>query len=93
MDTPNEPRASDPSTHTPIGESGGATPHAGEREPSGGGKPENAPMTPGDEAPAGAPGTGETLCRRCGGSGTLAAGGPCPECGGSGKTVAAVGGA
>lgn len=93
----HEPRASDPSSHVPIGESGGATPHAGEREPSGGGKPAGAATTPplhrGDEAPPGTPGSGETICRRCGGGGTLAGGTACPDCGGSGKTVAAIGGA
>ena len=29
------------------------------------------PMAPGDEAPAGTPGTGEDLCRACGGTGIL----------------------
>src|SRR5262245_22315834 len=45
---------------------------AGER-PSG-----QAPMAPGDEAPAGTPGTGEKPCPRCGGSGRLG-GSACPE--------------
>lgn len=47
---------------------------------------------PGDEAPPGAPGTGENLCRRCGGSGRLD-GQPCPECGGTGKVTEGLGGA
>ncbi len=46
---------------------------------------------PGDEAPAGVPGTGENLCRRCGGSGRVddAA---CPECKGTGKVTTGIGG-
>src|SRR5689334_1692792 len=42
------------------------------------------PMSPGDEAPVGTPGTGETVCPKCGGSGRLGAS-DCPECGGTGK--------
>jgi hypothetical protein len=57
-------------------------------EPSG---PQPA-MSPGDEAPAGTPGTGETVCPRCGGSGTLS-GRECPECEGTGKINVAIGGA
>ena len=49
-------------------------------------------INPGDEAAAGTPGTGENICRTCGGSGR-AADGPCPSCDGSGKVTAAVGGA
>ena len=49
-------------------------------------------INPGDEAPEGTPGTGETICRECGGSGK-AANGPCPACGGSGKVTAGLGGA
>ena len=45
----------------------------------------------GDEAPAGAPGTGEDVCPGCGGSGSLD-GGSCPECGGSGKVTRGIGG-
>lgn len=85
----HDPRASDGPEHAPIGETGGQTPHAGERVPSGGGKPTSR----GDEAAPGTPGTGEALCRRCGGKGRLAAGEPCPECGGTGKVTAAIGGA
>lgn len=51
-----------------------------------------APMAPGDEAPPGTPGTGEDLCRTCGGTGQLN-GGPCPECEGTGKVVRGIGGA
>jgi hypothetical protein len=46
---------------------------------------------PGDDAPAGAPGTGEGVCRRCGGSGRLGATG-CPECSGTGRVTTAIGG-
>ncbi len=50
-----------------------------------------AQMSPGDEAPPGTPGSGENVCRRCGGSGKLA-GGDCPICGGSGKVTTGIGG-
>lgn len=49
------------------------------------------PLAPGDEARPGTPGSGEDLCRRCGGSGQLD-GQPCPECGGTGKVTVGVGG-
>lgn len=39
---------------------------------------------PGDEAIPGTPGTGENLCRRCGGTGKQE-GKPCPVCDGTGK--------
>lgn len=50
------------------------------------------PMAPGDEAPPGTPGTGEDICRACGGSGQLN-GGACPECEGTGKVTVGIGGA
>ncbi|HEX6363556.1 MAG TPA: hypothetical protein VFZ93_11390 [Albitalea sp.] len=50
------------------------------------------PMAPGDEAPAGTPGTGEDVCPRCGGSGRLGAS-MCPECEGRGKVIRGIGGA
>jgi hypothetical protein len=50
------------------------------------------PMSRGDEAPAGTPGTGETVCPKCGGSGRLGAS-DCPECGGTGKVNVGIGGA
>ena len=50
------------------------------------------PMSPGDEAPAGTPGTGETVCPKCGGSGRLGAS-DCPECSGTGKVNVGIGGA
>lgn len=51
-----------------------------------------APMSPGDEAPAGTPGTGEAICPNCGGSGRLA-NGPCLVCQGTGKVTIGIGGA
>ena len=51
----------------------------------------SVPRKPGDEAPAGAPGTGEAVCSSCGGSGRLDAG-ACPECEGTGKVTAGIGG-
>jgi hypothetical protein len=60
-------------------------------QPSGTGAAPPAPSNPGDEAPAGAPGSGEAVCRRCGGSGRDQSQ-PCPECGGSGKVVEGIGG-
>ena len=47
---------------------------------------------PGDEAAPGTPGTGENLCRECGGSGRID-GAPCVSCGGTGKVTVGVGGA
>lgn len=49
-------------------------------------------MNPGDEAPEGTPGTGEDICRKCGGSGR-AGDSECPSCQGSGKVIVGVGGA
>jgi hypothetical protein len=49
-------------------------------------------MTPGDQAPAGTPGTGEDVCPECGGSGRTARG-VCPNCAGTGKVTVAIGGA
>jgi hypothetical protein len=49
------------------------------------------PMKPGDQAPAGTPGTGESICPDCGGSGKRA-GGVCPTCQGTGKVTAGIGG-
>jgi hypothetical protein len=50
------------------------------------------PMAPGDDAPAGTPGTGENVCPRCGGSGRIG-GSSCPECAGTGKVTQGIGGA
>jgi hypothetical protein len=51
-----------------------------------------AVTNPGDEAPSGTPGTGEAICRDCGGSGRVD-GNTCPTCGGSGKVIEGIGGA
>lgn len=51
------------------------------------------PMSPGDEAPEGTPGTGENLCPHCNGSGHEAEGRPCPVCEGTGKVITGIGGA
>jgi hypothetical protein len=47
--------------------------------------------SPGDEAPPGTAGTGESICRECGGTGRLAEA-TCPACGGSGKVIVGLGG-
>jgi DnaJ-class molecular chaperone len=49
-------------------------------------------MAPGDEAPAGTPGSGEDICRLCGGTGVLN-GAACPDCEGTGKVDVGIGGA
>lgn len=49
------------------------------------------PERPGDEAPAGTPGTGEDLCPRCDGSGRID-GAACPVCSGSGRITRGIGG-
>ena len=54
--------------------------------------PNAAPMNPGDEAPAGTPGTGENLCPVCHGSGKIS-GQACANCGGSGRVTTGIGGA
>ena len=57
---------------------------------------ENTPatkqMNPGDQAPPGTPGTGENICPKCGGKGSLR-GNNCEYCGGTGKVTEGVGGA
>jgi hypothetical protein len=50
------------------------------------------PRKPGDEAHPDAPGTGENLCRACGGTGRRAEE-PCPECRGTGRVTTGIGGA
>ncbi|VWX62484.1 conserved hypothetical protein [Burkholderiales bacterium 8X] len=52
-----------------------------------------AAMSPGDEAPPGTPGTGESICRTCGGSGRDPDRRICPECNGTGKVTVGIGGA
>lgn len=49
-------------------------------------------INPGDEAPAGTPGTGEDVCPHCHGSGKLDGQRECPICGGSGKIIEGIGG-
>jgi DnaJ-class molecular chaperone len=46
---------------------------------------------PGDDAPAGTPGTGENVCQVCHGTGK-AGGQPCANCGGTGKVIEGIGG-
>lgn len=60
----------------------------GAKQPSGA----QAPMAPGDEAPAGTPSTGENVCPECGGSGRLGAS-KCPNCEGTGVVIVGIGGA
>lgn len=54
--------------------------------------PATGAMNPGDQAPAGTVGTGETLCPKCSGSGRID-GAPCPACDGTGRVIEAIGGA
>lgn len=49
-------------------------------------------MKPGDEAPAGTPGTGENLCPECSGTGRLA-NRECSACEGTGTVIQGIGGA
>lgn len=63
---------------------------AGEEDP--GASVDMVPMAPGDEAPAGTPGSGEDVCRTCGGSGKLGAT-ACTDCAGTGKITVGIGGA
>jgi len=51
-----------------------------------------APMSPGDEAPPGTPGTGPDVCPKCGGTGQIN-GLPCANCGGTGSVTVGIGGA
>jgi len=50
-----------------------------------------AATKPGDEAATGTPGTGEGVCRRCGGSG-VDGGQRCPDCAGTGRVTVGIGG-
>ena len=54
--------------------------------------PGTMPMSPGDDAPEGTPGTGEDVCPQCGGSGRDGAA-TCPNCQGTGKVNVGIGGA
>ena len=48
-------------------------------------------VEPGDDAPAGTPGTGENVCPTCRGSGTRD-GASCQACGGTGVVIEGLGG-
>lgn len=79
--TPSAPGASD----QPAGAAPGSSPSTAARH-----------MAPGDEAPAGTPGTGEDVCPQCGGSGEVSDNGQqvkCPVCEGAGKVTVGIGGA
>ena len=51
----------------------------------------NDAMAPGDQAAPGTPGTGENVCPRCNGSGSVD-GAACPVCEGSGIVIEGIGG-
>ena len=53
--------------------------------------PAAAPLNPADQAPAGTLGTGENICRDCGGLGQLS-GARCQTCGGTGRVIEGLGG-
>jgi hypothetical protein len=76
-------RASSPAAQDQPAERGG---RAGAQAPT-------RPMAPGDEAPAGSPGTGEDVCPACGGSGRADDGGACTTCAGAGTVTVGIGGA
>ncbi len=87
----------DPGASLDLSAGGNASSGAGGH--GAGGSDDTAPVSrppptlnPGDEAAPGTPGTGEGLCRECGGSGRLA-GTKCPACDGTGKVTVGVGGA
>jgi len=52
-----------------------------------------APMSPGDEARPGTPGTGEDICPECNGRGQIGRGERCRNCDGTGRIVRGIGGA
>jgi RecJ-like exonuclease len=52
----------------------------------------DTPSSARSDQPVGTPGTGETVCPKCGGSGKLG-GRDCPECEGTGKINVGIGGA
>lgn len=51
-----------------------------------------APLSPGDEAAPGTPGSGEDVCPRCHGSGKQDDDSDCPLCDGTGKITEGIGG-
>jgi len=105
--TPSAPRPGDPGDPLDMGESvaGEEDPgasldlaampaKAGSAPGSRAGQATTVPdhMRPGDQAPEGTAGTGETVCPSCGGSGKLGAS-ACPECEGTGRITVGIGGA
>jgi RecJ-like exonuclease len=48
-------------------------------------------LNPGDDAEPGTPGTGDDICPKCNGSGSVE-GASCPNCGGTGVVIEGVGG-
>ena len=54
--------------------------------------PQQPKPRPGDEAPAGTPGTGEDICPECHGKGKVD-GKPCHNCDGTGRITRGIGGA
>lgn len=91
-----EVRGGEPGTGAPPGRAGAGPARAaagpGAPHVQGVSAPAVPRMKPGDEAPEGAPGTGEDLCPDCGGSGRQD-GKPCPTCEGTGKVNVGIGGA
>ena len=65
---------------------------SGTKPETGATAPGESNMNPGDEAPPGAPGTGENICPECSGKGTLQGGGKCPTCNGTGKVITGMAG-
>jgi RecJ-like exonuclease len=55
------------------------------------GRPNGSEPRPGDAAPKGTQGTGEAICPRCSGEGTID-GRTCDNCNGTGKVVEGIGG-
>jgi hypothetical protein len=73
------------------GEEERGTSVAGEEDP--GAAVETSMPRRGDEAAPGTPGTGEAICRKCGGSGRMSDGTPCPDCSATGRVTVGIGGA
>ena len=67
-------------------------PQPGASDQPGNAQAPRTPMSPGDEAPEGTPGTGPTVCPNCGGSGNTG-GRPCAVCQGTGQVNVGIGGA
>lgn len=78
-------RSSLPFAHQPRLSTAGDQPTMGDGSPP--------PMSPGDEAPEGTPGTGENVCEHCEGTGHDRDGKTCPVCEGTGKVITGIGGA